>query len=162
MRVPSDHLKSNYKQMKNLRNVIYIAVAVVLLSAFSTSKDSYSLTINVTNLRNSEGMLQFTLYNNNGSIPDDDFKKYYKLLKKEIVNGKSSVTFKNLPRGQYAVNILHDENNDGKIKKGLLLPIEGIGFSNFTSIGLLNRPTFSKASFNLEGNKMIKVSIIYL
>jgi uncharacterized protein (DUF2141 family) len=79
----------------------------------------------------------------------------------EIKNGASTVTFTNLPEGRYAVNILHDENKDGKIKKGFLLPIEGIGFSNYEKIGLGNKPNFQKASFVLNKNSKIKVKIIY-
>jgi len=102
------------------------------------------------------------LYNREDSLPDEHYKKYFKKLTGKIVNGTSTVTFENLPEGKYAVNILHDENNDGKIKKGIILPKEGIGFSNFQSIGFSNRPTFSKASFNVLGDKKIKVNIIYL
>ena len=80
----------------------------------------------------------------------EDYENYYKIVKGEIVNGSSTVTFKNIPTGKYAVNILHDENKNGKIDKGFILPIEGIGFSNFQSIGLTNRPNFSKASFELK------------
>lgn len=46
---------------------------------------------------------------------------------------------------RYAVNILHDENANGKIDKGFILPKEGIGFSNYSSVGPMNRPNFSKA-----------------
>jgi len=60
------------------------------------------------------------------------------------------------------VNILHDENNDGKIKKGLIMPKEGIGFSNFQSIGFSNRPSFAKASFYLSKDTKIKIKIIYM
>jgi uncharacterized protein (DUF2141 family) len=57
---------------------------------------------------------------------------------------------------------LHDENSNGKIDKGLILPKEGIGFSNYSSIGLTNRPNFKKASFELTQNKTIKVKVIYM
>lgn len=70
--------------------------------------------------------------------------------------------FKNLSKGTYAVNILHDEDEDGKIDKGFVLPIEGIGFSNFTKIGLGNKPNFSKASFEVNENKVISIKIIYM
>jgi uncharacterized protein (DUF2141 family) len=84
------------------------------------------------------------------------------MLTGKIVSVASTVTFKNLTEGKYAVNILHDENNDGKIKKGIILPIEGIGFSNYQSIGISNKPTFSKASFNVQSNTRITVKMIYL
>jgi uncharacterized protein (DUF2141 family) len=113
-------------------------------------------------LRNSKGTVQITLYNKDGSIPDEHYKNYFKMEKVNITNGKSQCTFSNLPKGNYAVNILHDENNNGKIDKGLILPKEGIGFSNYSSIGLTNRPNFKKASFELTQNKTIKVKVIYM
>lgn len=124
--------------------------------------ETYTLTVMVENLRNSKGVVQFALYNKDNSIPDEDYKKYYRLEKAKIVNGKSEITFKSLPQGKYAVNILHDENSNGKVDKGFLLPKEGIGFSNYQSIGLKNRPNFSKASFLLNADKTISVRIIYM
>lgn len=114
------------------------------------------------NLRNEKGVIQFALYNKDGSIQDEDYENYYKIVKGEIVNGSSTITIENIPSGKYAVNILHDENKNGKIDKGFILPIEGIGFSNFQSIGLTNRPNFSKASFELKENKSINVKVIYM
>lgn len=124
--------------------------------------ETYSLTIEVKNLRNAKGIVQFALYNKDGSIPDEDYENYYKILKGEIISGSSTIIFKNIPSGKYAVNILHDENKNGKIDKGYILPIEGVGFSNYQSIGLTNRPNFSKASFQLKENKTISVKLIYM
>ena len=121
----------------------------------------YSLTIDVKNLRNAKGVVQFALYNKDGSIPDENYENYYKILKGEIINGSSTVTFKNIPSGEYAVNILHDENKNGKIDKGFILPKEGIGFSNFNPL-VSNRPNFSKASFEVKENKTINVKVIYM
>jgi uncharacterized protein (DUF2141 family) len=44
-----------------------------------------------------------------------------------------------------------------RLIKDLILPKEGIGFSNYSSIGLTNRPNFKKASFDLFQDKEIKV-----
>jgi len=149
-----------------MKATIFIILTVGLfffLCSFSENQaETYTLTVKVENLRNSKGVVQFALYNKDNSIPDEDYKKYYRLEKAKIVNGKSEITFKSLPQGRYAVNILHDENNNGKIDKGLLLPKEGIGFSNYQSIGLRNRPNFSKASFELNADKTIDVTVIYM
>lgn len=142
--------------------LIAFALSLTLYSFANPNTDTYSLTIEVKNLRNAKGIVQFALYNKDGSIPDEDYKNYYKFLKGEIINGSSTITFKNIPSGKYAVNILHDENKNGKIDKGFILPIEGIGFSNFQSIGFTNRPNFSKASFELKENKSISVKVIYM
>ena len=149
--------------MNKIRLILKSLSVIVLLSSFSIQKqETFSLTIEVNELRNSKGTVLFALYNREDAFPDEHFKKYFKKLTGKIVNGSSSVTFKNLTEGKYAVNILHDENNDGKIKKGLIMPLEGIGFSNYNSIGLFNKPSFSKASFDVVSDKKIKVNIIYL
>ena len=115
--------------------------------SYADNRRLYSLTVTVDGLRNSKGIVQFSLYNKDGSIPDEEYKKYYKKEIGKISGSSSSIIFNNLPKGIYAVNILHDENVNGKIDKGFIFPIEGIGFSNYDSIGLTNRPGFTKARF---------------
>lgn len=63
-----------------------------------------------------------------------------------------TLTFNDLPKGRYAIIVLRDENQNGKIDKGFVLPIEDIGLSNYESIGLSNGPNFSKTSFELDSD----------
>lgn len=142
--------------------IIGILMIPYLYSFSGKSIDGLSLTVEVESLRNSNGNVQFALYNKNGSIPDEHYKNYLKIGTSKIVGGKATHTFYNLPVGKYAVNILHDENKNGKIHKGFILPIEGIGFSNFQSIGITNRPNFTKASFDLNADKKMHVKVIYM
>lgn len=149
--------------MKSIQTISLMLIASIILISFTAkAQNAYTLTIEVENLRNSKGVLQVALYNKDGSIPDEQYKNYYKIQTTNIESGKVEITFKNLPKGKYAINILHDENKNGKIDKGLILPKEGIGFSNYSSIGLTNRPNFKKASFELFQDKEIKVKSIYM
>ena len=149
--------------MKPLKIFTIAIISLLIFSSFNKQKgEIYSLTVEVSGLQNSKGVVQFALYNKDGTIPDEYYKKCCKILKEKIQNGSSKVIFSNLPIGKYAVNILHDENENGEIDKGFILPIEGIGFSNYQSIGLTNRPNFSKASFTLDMDKKISIKIIYL
>ena len=146
-----------------MRNLLII----LLFSAFSYSVLSqndnyYDLKVVVKDLRNNTGVVQFALYNEKGSIPDEKFEKLHKKEKVSIKNNRAEYTFRVLKGGTYAINVLHDENKNGKIDKGFILPIEGIGFSNYSSIGLTNRPNFEKASFQLNKNKEVEVKIIYM
>jgi len=145
--------------MEQINKIVLMLMLGILFSSFvqQNGKEVYSL--NVNDLRNSDGVVQFTLYNKEGSIPD---KKYYKQLKNEIIDNVSTITFKNIPKGVHAINILHDENEDGEIDKGLVLPVEGIGFSNLQSISPFNQPSFKKAKFELALDKTVSVTIIYL
>ncbi len=131
------------------------------LSWGSTGEPSYSLSVHVSDLRNSKGVVLFSLYNKEGSIPDEHYTNTYRQQQVKIEDGQASVTFENLPKGRYAINVLHDENQNQVIDKGFFLPTEGIGFSHYTSIGLQNRPNFKQASFMLDSDMTKQVKVIY-
>lgn len=149
---------------KTVLTISLLSVILTLLSfKLSESKEGpYTITIKVDGLRNSTGVVQYSIYDKDGTIPDEYFEKYYYQKKAKIVNGSSTMTFINMPKGKYAVNILHDENQNGKIDKGWVLPIEGIGFTNYKSIGITNRPNFKKASFEVNANVTKNIKVIYM
>jgi len=143
---------------------IFILNIVLFVSTLTNiSTDTYSLTVKANSLENSEGSVIFALYNKDGSIPDEKFRDYYIKEVVKIESRNAEFTFNNLPVGRYAIAILHDENNNGKLDKKFmfLLPNEGIGFSNYDDFGLTNRPNFKKASFNVNKDTVIAVKIIY-
>ncbi len=144
------------------KNSILLTVLILMSFSFLNAQETYSLKVTVKNLRNSKGVVQFAVYNKDGTIPDEKYKKFYRKDIAAITNNTASLTFNNIPKGKYAVNILHDEDKDGKIDKGFILPTEGIGFSNYKSIGLTNRPKFSKASFQIDSDTEKSIKIIYM
>lgn len=121
----------------------------------------YTLTVKTDGLKNSQGEVQFSLYNKDGSIPDKKLNQYFKTQRVEIRDKNAQVTFKDLPKGKYAVNIFHDENNNHKIDKGMIMPTEGVGLSNYKTINFINLPDFIKASFSLNHDQEIKIKVIY-
>lgn len=150
-----------------MRKTIYgfgLLGTIMLLTSFGHQKKeiNFSLTVEVADLRNSEGVVQFALYQASNPFPDEEYKKYYRKRTAKIADGYSAITFENLPSGKYAVNVLHDEDENGEIKKGMVLPKEGIGFSNYKSIGLFNKPEFSKAGFILNSDTTVQVKVIYM
>lgn len=151
---------------KMIKKTALLLLTFAMLSfGESTLGEMYSLTVKSVGFRNSEGEILFALYNKDGSIPDEKYENYFKKGISQIdKNGTATFTFTNLPKGNYAVNILHDENKNGKIDKKFLLPMpsEGIGFSNYESIGMSNRPNFSKASFLVKSNMEKVIKVIYL
>ena len=120
-----------------------------------------TLTVIVTGLENTHGEVQCSLYNKEGTIPDKELNKYYKMQRVSINGTQVKVIFKNLPKGRYAVNVFHDENNNSIIDKGLLMPEEGVGLSNFKTINLFHLPNFKKASFLIDEDRKIQIKIIY-
>lgn len=140
----------------------FLLASLVLVPKQITT-DKYSLTITAENLKNSKGKVVFFLYNSEGSLPDETLEHYYKKKSIGIENKSVKATFNDLPKGHYAVTVLHDENNNGKIDTKFMLPLpkEGIGFSNYDDFGLSNRPNFKDASFNLYKGRTITVKVIY-
>jgi len=141
---------------------LWILGFFLLLTSFTGPDKTYTLTVKANGLRNQKGDVLFALYNRAGSIPDENYTKSFRLLKGKISAESAEVTFEGLPRGKYAVSILHDEDENGKIKKGFILPKEGVGFSNFNSINIRNKPSFQKASFELKNNLTVCVKVIYM
>ncbi|EMS77414.1 DUF2141 domain-containing protein [Desulfotignum phosphitoxidans] len=147
------------------KTVLLLLTFAMLSFSEATPEETYSLTVKSVGFRNSEGEILFALYNKDGSIPDEKYKNYFKKGVSQIdKNGTATFIFTDLPKGSYAVNILHDENKNGKIDKKFLLPIpsEGIGFSNYESIGMSDRPNFSKASFLVKSDMEKVIKVIYL
>jgi uncharacterized protein (DUF2141 family) len=145
-----------------MKKLIYLSLLFGVLTS-NTKTASYSLSIKTNGLENSTGTVIFALYNKEGSIPDQKLKKYYRKENSPIINKKAEVTFNNLPHGLYAVTLIHDENKNKKLDTKFLLPLpkEGVGFSNYEDFGLSNRPSFKKASFNLQKDTIITVQVIY-
>jgi uncharacterized protein (DUF2141 family) len=56
-----------------------------------------------------------------------------------------------LPRGDYAIAVIHDENSNKKLDTFAGIPKEGFGFSNNPAI-LFGPPRFSAARFTLGGD----------
>ena len=133
----------------------------VVLFFINSTLGAYDLRVVVTGIRNQHGELQVSLYNKDGTIPDKELKNYYKTKRVKIEGKETKVLFSNLPKGRYAVNVFHDENNNHKIDKGFILPKEGVGLSNFETVNFFNLPDFQKASFLLEQDKTVHVKLIY-
>jgi len=131
----------------------------ILCAALTTQAET--LTVVATGLKNDQGEIQFSLYNKEGSIPDKALNKYFKMQRVTITGTKVKAVFKDLPKGNYAVSLFHDENNNHKIDKGLIMPEEGVGLSNYKSVNLFNLPNFKSASFPLDHDKEVKIKVIY-
>ena len=66
----------------------------------------------------------------------------------KAVNGELVYRFEDLPPGTYAVQVMHDENDNGKLDSNFLgIPSEGYGFSNNPRV--MRRATFEEARFEL-------------
>ena len=107
-----------------------------------------SLTVHVTNAIPSQGQIEVTLFDSAESFmievalqesgPPDE-------------NGEFTATFAALDEGDYAVVVVHDENDNKTYDAGILgLGSEGLGYSNNVR-PWFSRPDFDEVKIRVEG-----------
>ena len=127
----------------------------------STSEKLHTLTVNITNIRNSKGRIQLQIYRDQASFLKETPWRI-KYVSKENMRNKS-VTYEIpwLETGIYGIAILDDEDEDKKMKYSWMMPDEGFGFGDFYLKGL-SRPHFDDFKFHLNTDKTVKVVVRYM
>ena len=140
---------------------LYIFIASFMSYSPPPSQDSSRLEVTVSNIRNNEGHLLLTLFNSSSGFPDDN-KKAVDSRSVKAEKNTVKVIFEDLPHGVYAIAIVHDENENGKLDKNLLgVPTEGYGSSNNLK-KLFRAPNFEESKFTLDQNfKNITIQVNY-
>ena len=124
----------------------------------NTSSDSIThLNIQVEGMKNTDGKLNFALYNSSQSFNDPA----QACKEKFIPLTGTSINFQvdSLPPGTYAFGLFHDENDNGQLDKNLLgIPTEGFAFSN-NAMGSFGPPSWDLAKFELPAKSTVNQSI---
>ncbi len=100
------------------------------------------ITVQLSALRNDDGMVRCSLYDDGNAFPESQDHVIARAVTRPSGRGGTCV-FRGVARARdYAVVVHHDENNDDVFQKNALgIPQEGYGFSNDV------RPKFSAPSF---------------
>lgn len=119
------------------------------------------INVEVTGLRSNSGEVRVHLYNSKEGFPSKPQKAMATLVS-ITGNSEAGVLFRDIPYGDYAISVLHDENGNKKMDMNwLMMPKEGIGASNnprFT----LGPPSFNDARFRLDSEELtIKIKVKY-
>jgi len=139
--------------MKKILFILLILVAV----EFAAAGNKVKLTVKITNIAVIKGEIEIGFYNNSAGFPDDDSQ--YKKLRVKVSSTTMFISIE-LPKGEWAVAVYHDENNDKKINKNFFgIPKEHYGFSNNVK-PVFSAPSFEKAKFKLYKSKTITIHLI--
>lgn len=117
-----------------------------------------TMVVDISGIRNKVGLIRLAFF-----VDEDGFRSekpsFVRLLDKKLVqNGNMTVCLDSIPSGQYGIALLDDENRNGKLDYMLIIPKEGVGFSNYVHQGI-RRPVFSDFSFLLKKNVTLRVPI---
>ena len=136
---------------------LLLIFAIIFSGTLTTNaqEQTFDLTVHISGLNSNKGTLLVGVYNKK----DNFLKKQFKGDIVKIKNKKSAVIFKNLPKGEYAVSFVHDENNNKKMDTNLFgIPKEDYGCSN-NATGFMGPPKYDDAKFQLTENKTITIKI---
>lgn len=110
--------------------LLFITTAVSLSSFANQTAD---IEVSISNVRSQQGSVLVSVFN------DKDSKAFPEGVEKAVVKLKLTVAqsekfiIENLPAGDYAIAVLHDEDDNGQMNKAgfpIKIPKEGFGFSN--------------------------------
>lgn len=139
--------------MKKL--ILILAFIFSGISTTNAQEETFNLTVNISGLSSNKGTLMVGIYNKKEHFLNKQFKGDFA----KIENKKSVVVFKNLPKGEYAVSFIHDENDNKKMDTNFIgIPKEDYGCSN-NATGFMGPPKYDDAKFQLSKNKVIEIKI---
>jgi uncharacterized protein (DUF2141 family) len=165
--------------------LVAMALVAAAFAAGEARAQNVDLTIDVSGLRNYKGRVVLMLWadsEHNSSFPDPsrvqfrderagdppcDFAQSSVCRRtiESLQNLTVSYTFRDIPQGDYAAFVFHDENSNGILDTGLFhRPLEGRGYSEVLPQDLspiAARITFHRARFALPVSKTIVIGLRY-
>lgn len=120
------------------------------------------LNVEVTGVRNDNGLVAITIYDGNRSDKFLRSKGSLDVVRVPAQAGKTRACVKLPGNGVYAIAVYHDENGSRKLNRsGLGLPTEGFGFSNNPRT-IASLPTFSSVRLNVPKSGLTtRISLTY-
>ncbi|WP_299310038.1 DUF2141 domain-containing protein [uncultured Croceicoccus sp.] len=124
---------------------VRIAALPVIAFTLPGAVGAGDLQVTVTDLRNHDGKLFACLAPVAEAFPDCAHDG-----RKQVIGaaGQPRLVFEDVPPGQYAIAVFHDENGNGRVDKTLMMPREGFGFSRDAKVRM-GPPRFRDASFRI-------------
>src|SRR5262245_36276949 len=111
---------------------------------FAPLSQAGELTVEITGIRTDKGSLMVSVVNSEAGWNNQEKPV---AASKLAATGKNAVLHFNLPAGSYAVQVMHDENDNGKVDSNFMgIPTEGYGFSNNPQV--MRKAYFSEAKFD--------------
>jgi len=105
--------------------------------------------VRIVGARSAKGMIRACLTRNPRFFPNCD--KDNTSFKASVHAAPDAVIrFANVPPGDYAVTVLHDENENFKLDTTLGIPREGVGFSRNPRL-VMSAPAFTATVFKVAG-----------
>ena len=142
--------------IRNINALAFTLIIIVLLTGAgeigSQSPTLGDITVVITNLRSTDGDVLISLYDKAEGFPKDRDAIVRAAAVPPDDSGQVTAVFEDLPHGEYAIAVLHDEDGSRGMTFGRFhLPKEGYCFSNNVKVRF-KPPKFKKTKFTLDGD----------
>lgn len=136
-----------------------LLISFFLLTCFyvHAQEGEITLTVNVTNIKDLSGYVRVCLVQESSEYLSSqcNLGKSVEASSKEV-----QLVFNNLPKGQYAITLFHDVDNNNKLNtNGMFgMPSEPYGFSNNPGTWF-GPPKYEKCVFELSKDRSVKIKL---
>ncbi len=145
----------------NKFNVFLLATLSGLIPFSVQAQPTAKLTVVIDGLRDQSGQVCLRVYSGEQGFPGSARGVVQSGCTK-VTGTVASKDFYGLKPGSYAVALYADKNSDSKLNTNFLgIPSEGFGISNNPK-AKTRAPKFTEASFDLNQNKTINITMQYL
>lgn len=161
-RTTSSLMKTPHWGSSILMMAVQVGGATALAEGPAETSTQATLTVELAGFRNDHGVARVALFRFKDGFPGDSAKAFRTAII-PISKGHSYTTFANLLPGTYAIAVIHDENNNGKLDTNWIgMPTEGVGASNNAKV-TFGPPSFDSAKFTLAAPAGAQtIRIVYL
>ena len=129
---------------------------IAAMCVLAVAAHAGELTVTVTDIRDAKGSLMALVVNSDAAWNNQ--AKPVAAQKVAAAQGEMTLHFKDLPAGTYAVQVMHDENDNQQLDMNFLgIPSEGYGFSNNPTV--MRRAKFDEARFDFTDNATITIRL---
>jgi len=139
-----------------MKNVLLVLLLLVL-NVFSL-KAQNKIVAQILNFENNKGVCRACLFNSAASFSGDGGEPF-RCLQLPVKGKAAEAVFENIPSGNYAIFVFHDENANNKIDKNFVgIPKEGYGASK-NKLPFAGAPTFEENKFYVAPNRPTTLTI---
>ena len=128
---------------------------------FSQDEQTGEIKVTISGIRNETGNIKISLFDREDPFPENHEQAVGRIIA-EIEGSIASAVFKGIPYGEYAISVMHDENNNFILDSNWLgIPREGYGASN-NPAPRMGPPRYDDARFSFRQPEItLTIKMVY-
>ncbi|MHA7057726.1 DUF2141 domain-containing protein [Aquimarina sp. M1] len=138
--------------MKTRQYISFVTLTLFSVFGMHAQNQVSTIEIHITDIQSAEGTIRVALY-------DSEHNFYEKIFRSVAIKAKKGIlqtTLEDIPPGEYAISLYHDENDNKKLDTNFFkIPKEPYGTSNNTK-GKFGPPSWKDAKFLVSENVVIQ------